>query len=68
MCDRCGHELLVRRDDTPEVIRKRWEVFMTENTPLIDYYKDKGNLIMIDANGEASEVLQDIIKKLHGRE
>lgn len=68
VCDLCGCKLLLRRDDKPEVIRKRWEVFVSENMPLRGYYKEKQKLIVIDANGEASEVLQNITDKLNGKQ
>jgi adenylate kinase len=64
ICDLCGAELIQRNDDKPEVIRKRWQVFEEESQPLINYYKEKKKLIVIDANREAEEVFEDIIKSL----
>ena len=32
ICDVCGHELSIRKDDNPETIRKRWQVFETDKT------------------------------------
>ena len=64
VCDLCSHPLSIRQDDVPEVITKRWQVFITENNPLLDYYREKGNLITTDANGNAGDVLEEIIKKL----
>lgn len=65
ICDVCGSELIVRKDDTPEVIRRRWEVFMKESKPLMDYYKEKGILMSCDANGNAQELFREIIEKIN---
>jgi len=42
ICDKCGGPLYQRSDDTPEVIRKRIEVYEKQTQPLLDYYKCKG--------------------------
>jgi len=64
ICDSCGSELIQRKDDTPEVIKKRWEVFLNENKSLLDYYKTKNKLIAIDARGNKDIVLERIKKLL----
>jgi adenylate kinase family enzyme len=37
----CGGPLYQRPDDTPEVIKKRIEVYARQTRPLIRYYKEK---------------------------
>lgn len=64
ICDVCGGELYQRPDDKPEVIRKRWEVFLKENQNLLDFYQKKGKLIKIDARGEKEIVFERIKDKL----
>lgn len=64
ICDACGSELVQRKDDTPDVIKKRWEVFLKENKSLIEYYKDRNKLIAIDARGNKDEVFSRIQKKM----
>jgi len=64
ICDSCGSELIQRKDDTPEVIKKRWEVFLNDNKSLLDYYKTKNKLIAIDARGNKDIVLERIKKLL----
>lgn len=49
VCDYCGGEIYIRDDDKPEAIQKRLEVYRAQTAPLIDYYKQKGLLIDIDA-------------------
>ncbi|AKG23493.1 adenylate kinase [Calothrix sp. 336/3] len=45
-----------RKDDTEEVIRRRLEVYRSETAPLIDYYRDRQQLLMINGNQSLEEV------------
>ncbi|MBS7659532.1 MAG: nucleoside monophosphate kinase [Candidatus Bathyarchaeia archaeon] len=42
ICDNCGGPLYQREDDTPEVIRRRIEVYEKQTQPVLQYYKEKG--------------------------
>lgn len=44
ICDRCGGELIVRKDDEPEVIKNRLEVYHEQTKPLISFYENMGIL------------------------
>jgi adenylate kinase len=44
VCDSCGGELYQRRDDQPEIIQERLNVYREKTQPLIDYYRKKGIL------------------------
>lgn len=46
-CDKCGAELTIRRDDAPEVVRSRLEVYHTSTEPLKDYYAAQGILKLV---------------------
>ena len=37
-CPKCGGEISQRKDDTPEGIKKRLEVFRKETMPVLEYY------------------------------
>jgi adenylate kinase len=41
VCDKCGGTLYQRPDDTPEVIKKRIQVYEQQTQPLLQYYKEK---------------------------
>lgn len=49
-----------RQDDTPEVIRRRLEVYHSLTAPLIDFYADRQQLVSIDGDRPISEVMADI--------
>ncbi len=56
-----------RADDTPEVIRRRLEVYDSQTAPLIDVYAARGLVAMIDGLGEISDVTARIVEALAAR-
>ena len=55
-CDKCSEELSLRKDDAPEVVLSRLEVYHSMTEPLKDYYAAKGKLSMIDGVGSVDEI------------
>ncbi|MBI3034986.1 adenylate kinase [Candidatus Woesearchaeota archaeon] len=62
VCDKCGNALVMRKDDEPETVRKRIQVYNEETAPLVDYYKKKKILFDIDASPRPKEVFNSVIK------
>ena len=65
ICDKCGGDLIQRKDDTEEIAKARFETYFRETAPLIDFYKEKEVLRTINANGTIEEVwnrLLEVIK------
>src|SRR5574344_846999 len=50
VCDVCGTELVIRKDDNPETVKDRLVVYHRETEPLIAFYEAKGLLRRIDGN------------------
>lgn len=50
VCDRCSGSLQVRKDDQPDVVEKRLEVYSQQTAPLIGYYDSMGSLVRIHAD------------------
>lgn len=48
ICDFCGGELTIRKDDAPETVRTRLEVYHRETEPLKDFYAERGKLKTVD--------------------
>jgi adenylate kinase len=66
-CENCGGKLVRRRDDEPEAIRNRLEVYRTQTAPVIDWYGDNGmKVLKIDADGPVDEVTSRAIEALKG--
>jgi adenylate kinase len=62
ICNQCGEKIEVRKDDNPESIKKRINLFNKETLPIVNFYKDK--VIKINGNQTVEEVFEDIIKTL----
>jgi len=59
-CDNDGTELIQRRDDSPETILHRLEVFRLWTAPLVDHYRNRGMFLAVNAQGTAEEVYERI--------
>ena len=59
-----GVEVIQRDDDREEVIKKRLEVYRKQTAPLIDFYREKGLLKVIDATKPPEEVYKELLKAL----
>jgi len=57
-CVEAGGELIQREDDNEETIANRLEVYRRQTEPLIDYYRQRGKLEVVDASGSIDEVYQ----------
>ncbi len=64
VCDVCGNALYSRNDQKPGVIEQRLKIYKNETLPLIDYYRKKKMLIVIDATRKPKEVQEETIKLL----
>lgn len=62
-CDACGSEVVQRSDDTESVVKRRLEVFHSQNKGLVDFYSKKGNLKRVNAN-QAPEKIQNLLMEL----
>jgi adenylate kinase len=54
-----------RADDNVATVKNRLSVFDDATLPLIDYYRDRGVLHVIDAAQDADSVTDSIVKALH---
>ena len=64
VCDTCGHEIVLRKDDKPETVLKRLGIYHKQTQPLIDYYKTAGVLKTIDGTQNMQKVFDDIVSIL----
>ena len=64
VCDSCGGELYIRKDDTRETAENRLNVYSSQTQPLLDFYAERGLLVEIDGDQAVSKVFSDIVEKL----
>ena len=63
-CSRCGGKLYQRKDDNPETVQSRLDVYNVQTAPLVDYYTKKGLLFNVGGNASPEEVFATISAKL----
>jgi adenylate kinase len=59
-CDVCGSDIIQRKDDVEQTVRKRLEIYDEQTQPLIDYYKDKNLLSVVDGTQAINDVFKNI--------
>lgn len=60
VCPSCGGEMYQRDDDKPETIQNRLNVYESQTAPLVDYYKGKGLLKVVDGDRPVDDVYADV--------
>ncbi len=64
-CEKCGGNLVRRKDDEPESVRNRLKVYQAQTEPVIQWTKDKKmTLVEIDATGDVAEITERTMKAL----
>ena len=64
VCDVCGGKLVQRKDDSPETVLHRLEVYHNETEPLKGFYESRGVLKTVDDLPTVEETTQAILKVL----
>ena len=64
ICDRCGGELVIRKDDQPETVRDRLKAYHEQTEPLVGYYRERGKLVDIPDQGSIEATNAYILKVL----
>ncbi len=66
VCDGCGGELYRRKDDEPDVVTDRLSVYRAQTQPMVEYYRDRGSLHVVDGNRTPDAVFEDLMMHLSG--
>ena len=64
VCDVCGNELTIRKDDAPETVRKRLEVYHASTEVLQDYYAKLGKLRLVNGEQSIEAANADVLKAI----
>ena len=60
-CDNCGSDLMIRKDDAPETVRRRLQVYHESTEVLKDFYAKLGKLRSVDGNQTIEGANEDIL-------
>ncbi|NLM83158.1 MAG: adenylate kinase, partial [Clostridiales bacterium] len=64
VCDICGGELITRKDDEPETVRNRLAVYHRETEPLVDFYRERGKLRVVENQPTIEATTVEVFKVL----
>ena len=65
-CDKDGAPLILRRDDSPEVVKSRLGVYHEQTEPLKDYYASKGKLKIVIGQDEVADTTKLTLEAISG--
>ena len=68
VCDSCGSELIIRKDDAPETVRRRLDVYHAETEVLKEFYQKLGKLRIVEGNQPIEDANRDILKAIKAQE
>ena len=63
-CDRCNGQLIVRKDDEPATIVERLRTYHELTEPLVDFYKERGKLVVVEGQEEVADTSRLLFEKL----
>ena len=64
ICNQCGSELAIRKDDAPETVRKRLEVYHATTEVLKEFYGKLGRLCLVEGNQPIENANEEILKAI----
>ena len=64
ICDHCGSEVMTRKDDAAETVRKRLQVYHESTEVLKGYYAKQNKLCMVEGNQPIEDAYHDILRAL----
>lgn len=64
VCNHCGAQLVQRTDDKKETILERLKVYHEQTEPLVDYYRKKNKLVVVEGQEEVADTTALTLKAL----
>ena len=65
-CQKCGEELIQRKDDSAETVLNRLTVYHEQTAPLVEYYQKAGTLKVIDGAQDMYTIIESILNVVKG--
>ena len=67
VCNICGGNLVIRKDDEPETVKNRLNVYHEQTEPLKDFYKSCGKLIEVQGQDEVKDTTRLVLEALENQ-
>lgn len=68
VCDNCGGTLIQRKDDHPDTVKDRLDVYHSQTEPLKEYYSRQGKLLVVHGQEEVADTTRLVREALEGIE
>ena len=66
ICNKCGHELVIRKDDNEETFKGRLNTYIEETSPLVNYYEKQDKLYSAVVSKKINKMGKDVTKDVLG--
>lgn len=64
-CDKCGGNVVQRKDDAPETVIDRLSTYHAQTAPLIDFYKSKGKLKTVVGQEDVADTYKLVLEAVN---
>jgi adenylate kinase len=64
-CSNCGGDVIQRKDDQPDAIKKRLEAYEKDTEPLLAFYQKRGVLVVVNGDQSLDDVTKAITTLVH---
>lgn len=64
VCNLCGEALIIRKDDEPDTVIDRLDIYHKQTEPLKSYYKNQDKLIIVEGQTEVAETTKLVLAAL----
>ena len=64
VCDACGGKLIQRKDDEPETVKERLEIYHEQTEPLKAFYAERGLLRIVESQPTLAETSEVVLRVL----
>lgn len=68
VCDKCGGDLIFRKDDQAETVLDRLDIYKKQTRPLVNYYDQVGKLVRVDGSLSPDQVFEQIKNALEAHQ
>ena len=64
ICDHCGSQVAIRKDDTPETVRNRLKIYHETTEVLKSYYAKQNKLVLVNGDQPIQDAYAEILRAL----
>ena len=62
VCPKCNGEWGIRSDDNEETYKTRYDVYMSETLPILDYFKKEGKVVEVVGDKEPEQSYNNMVE------